>query len=195
MCVCVCVCVSTPVSKVFTFLFCRGRKNLWWVLRQRIIIGCVNVPAGTPWAPLCAAWVPIQTSIFNPVSLAHRLSDAFDAITNGQQTLKNEMSNMTSQVCVRVNLSIYLWFKLFIHLFILTFHGGCMYPRINMTPCVESTIRISCSNCGVLSSGNFTLLLKITIFSCLWKVIFHNHIKVTKGILIDLHLLSWVRSC
>ena len=27
--VCVCVCVSTPVSKVFTFLFCRGRKNLW----------------------------------------------------------------------------------------------------------------------------------------------------------------------
>ena len=69
---------------------------------KTLTIGCVNVPAGTPWASLCAAWVPIRTSIFNPVSLAHRLSDAFDAITNGQQTLKNEMSNMTSQVCVCV---------------------------------------------------------------------------------------------
>ena len=59
---------------------------------------CVNVPAGTPWAPSCAAWVP--TSIFNLVSLAHELSDAFDSITNGQQTPKNEMSTMTSQVCV-----------------------------------------------------------------------------------------------
>ena len=70
---------------------------------KTLTIGCVNVPAGTPWAPSCAAWVPTQTSIFfNLVSLAHRLSDAFAAITNGQQTLKNEMSNMTSRVCVYI---------------------------------------------------------------------------------------------
>ena len=68
---------------------------------KTLTIGCVNVPAGTPWAPSCAAWVSTQTSIFNPVSLAHRLGDAFAAITNGQQALKNEMSNMTSQVCSR----------------------------------------------------------------------------------------------
>ena len=75
---------------------------------KTLTIGCANVPAGTPWAPSCAAWVPTGTSIFNPVSLAHRLSDAFDAITNGQQTLKNEMSNMTSQVCVCVCLHLIL---------------------------------------------------------------------------------------
>ena len=104
----VCVCVSTRVSKVFTFIFCRGAQEPLVSLAptKTLIIGCVNVPAGTPWAPLCAAWVPIRTSIFNPVSLAHRLSDAFAAITNGQQTLKNEMSNMTSQVCVRIYVTI-----------------------------------------------------------------------------------------
>ena len=32
---CLRVCVSTPVSEVFNFLLCRGRKNLWSVLRQR----------------------------------------------------------------------------------------------------------------------------------------------------------------
>ena len=48
------------------------------------------------------SWGANTNIIFlNPVSLAHRLSDAFAAITNGQQTLKNEMSNMTSQVCSR----------------------------------------------------------------------------------------------
>ena len=31
---------------------------------KTLTIGCVNVPAGTPWAPSCAAWVPTQTSIF-----------------------------------------------------------------------------------------------------------------------------------
>ena len=93
------VCVSTPVSKVFTYLQGAQEPLVSLAPTKTLIIGCVNVPEGTPWAPLCAACVPIRTSIFNPVSLAQRLSDAFDAITNGQQTLKNEMSNMTSQVC------------------------------------------------------------------------------------------------
>ena len=61
---------------------------------KTLITGCENVPAGTPWAPSCAARVPIRTSIFNPVSLAHRLSDAFATNTIGQQTLKDEMSEM-----------------------------------------------------------------------------------------------------
>ena len=68
---------------------------------KTLIIGCVNVPAGTPWAPLCAAWVPIRTSVFKPGKLSSQAKRCLDAITNGQQTLKNEMSNMTSQVCSR----------------------------------------------------------------------------------------------
>ena len=90
-------------DKFSRLYFAGGARNLWWRLAptKTLTIGCVNVPAGTPWAPSCAAWVSTQTSIFNPVSLAHRLGDAFAAITNGQQTLKNEMSNMTSQVCSR----------------------------------------------------------------------------------------------
>ena len=100
-CLRVCVCVCPGLSLRFSrFCSAGGQEPLVSLAPTKtLIIGCVNVPAGTPWAPLCAAWVPIRTSIFSPVSLAHRLSDAFDAITNGQQTRKNEMSNMTSQVC------------------------------------------------------------------------------------------------
>ena len=99
---CVCVCVHACLYGFHVVILQGAQEPLVSLAPTKtLIIGCVNVPAGTPWAPLCAAWVPIRTSIFNPVSLAHRLSDAFDAITNGQQKLKNEMSNMTSQVCSR----------------------------------------------------------------------------------------------
>ena len=107
VCVCACLCVCVRLSLRFSRFYFAGepfRPDAQEPLvslapKKTLIIGCVNVPAGTPWAPLCAAWVPTRTSIFNPVSLAHMLSDAFDAITNGHQTLKNEMSNMPSQVC------------------------------------------------------------------------------------------------
>ena len=87
---CECACVSTPVSKVFNFYFAgdlppNAQEPLVSLAPTKTLtIGCVNVPAGTPWAPSCAAWVPIRTSIFNPVSLAHKLSDAFDSMTNGR---------------------------------------------------------------------------------------------------------------
>ena len=31
---------------------------------KTLTIGCLNVPAGTPWAPSCAAWMPTRTSMF-----------------------------------------------------------------------------------------------------------------------------------
>ena len=58
---------------------------------KTLTIGCVNVPAGTPWAPsVRSLGANPNINFFNPVSLAHRLSDAFAAITNGQQTLKTK---------------------------------------------------------------------------------------------------------
>ena len=57
---------------------------------------------------VCSLGANTNIIFFNPVSLAHRLSDAFATITNGQQTLKNEMSNMTSQVCLCSCVCVYV---------------------------------------------------------------------------------------